>query len=119
MSEPTIWQELWRAAAANVTLTAVAWGGAGGLTSALAIEGQSRRAVTRQIVMGALVAGGLGTAGGGILWAWLGIPAEAIPVSTAVGSINYLTGVFGPAVFEVVLRRIRAGRLPPEDPPHA
>lgn len=115
----SIWAELWRAAAANVTLTAVAWGAGGGLTSALAIEGQSRRAVIRQVVMGALIAGGLGTAGGTVLWAWLGLPPEAIPASTAVGATNYLTGVFGPAVFEVVLRRIRAGRLPPEGPGNA
>lgn len=114
--EPSIWQELWRAAATNATLAAVAWGGAGGLTSALAIQGQSRRAVVRQVTMGALVSGGLGTAGGGILWAWLGLPPEAIPVTTAAGAVNYLTGVFGPAVFEVVLRRIRSGRLPPEGP---
>lgn len=113
---PTIWAEVWRSAAASVTLTAAAWGAAGGLTSALAITGQQRRDVIRQVVLGALVAGGLGTAAGAVLSTWLGLPVEAIPAVGVGGSTSYLTGVFGPALFEVVLSRIRAGRLPPEGP---
>lgn len=114
--QTTLWAEMWRGAAASATLTAAAWGAAGGMTSALAITGQQRRDVIRQVALGALVSGGLGTAAGAVLsWA-MGLPIEAIPAVGAGGSASYMTGVFGPALFEVILSRIRSGRLPPEGP---
>lgn len=114
--QTTLWAEMWRGAAASATLTAAAWGAAGGMTSALAITGQQRRDVIRQVALGALVSGGLGTAAGGVLSSWLGLDAQAIPLVGAGGSMSYLSGVFGPAVIEVILSRVRAGRLPPEGP---
>lgn len=116
MADHSAWEALWRGAAASSLLSAAAFGAAGGLTSALSITGQSRRDVIRQVVLGALVAGGLGTAAGGVLAAWLGLPAGAIPAVGVGGAASYLSGVFGPALFEVVLGRIRAGRLPGEPP---
>jgi hypothetical protein len=41
---------------------------------------------------------------------WLGLPPEAVPAGGAAGSAAYLVGVFGPAVIEVTLARIRGLR---------
>lgn len=109
--EPTIWGEIWRSVAASATVAAAAWGAAGGATSALVIKVSTRDAL-RQVILGALTAGGMGTVGGGLIAAWLDLPAHAIPAIGAGGSIAYLVGVFGPAIIEVLLTRIRAGRLP-------
>jgi hypothetical protein len=39
---------------------------------------------------------------------WLALPPEAIPAGGAAGSAAYLVGVFGPAVIEIALARLRA-----------
>lgn len=109
--ETTIWTELWRSAAANATLAAVAWGAAGGATSALVVRVSLRDAL-RQVILGALAAGGMGSVGGAVIAAWLELPAGAIPAIGAGGSVAYLVGVFGPAILEVLLARIRGGRAP-------
>jgi len=111
--EPTIWGEIWRSVAASATLAAAAWGAAGGATSALVIKVTTRDAI-RQVILGALTAGGMGTLGGGLIAAWMDMPPGAIPAIGAGGSMAYLVGVFGPAIIEVLLTRIRAGRLPGE-----
>lgn len=114
----TIWHEVWRAVAASGVLTgasAVAYGAAGGLTSALAVRAPPRSMI-RQILMGGLIAGGAGTAATALLATWGIIPAGAIIAAGAGGSASYLIGVFGPAVFEVILTRVYRGRLPGEGP---
>lgn len=108
----TFWNDVWNAAATSATLAAAAWGAAGGMTSAMSITGLPRRDIIRHIALGALVAGGLGTAAGAVITAWLGLPSAAIPAGGGFGAASYMAGVFGPAVFEVILSRIRAGRLP-------
>jgi hypothetical protein len=50
---------------------------------------------------------------------WLGLPPEAVPAGGAAGSAAYLVGVFGPAVIEVTLVRIRSIRSRPGDGPDA
>ncbi len=50
---------------------------------------------------------------------WLGLPPEAVPAGGAAGSAAYLVGVFGPAVIEVTLVRIRKLRSGPGDDPDA
>ena len=117
MDQPaTIWDDVWRVVVTSATVAAAAWGAAGGATSALAITGQSRRGIMRQVALGALTAGGLGSAAGAVLGGWLHLGSDAIAAATAGGSVSgaasYMTGVFGPALFEVILSRIRAGRLP-------
>jgi hypothetical protein len=42
----------------------------------------------------------------------MGIPPELIPAMGAGASASYFMGVFGPAIIEVMLRRISRGRLP-------
>lgn len=106
---PTLIDDLYRALVSSSHLHAMGWGAAGGLTSGLAITGQTRRAVLRQITMGALIAGGSGAGAAALLSSWLGLPALAVGAGSGA---SYLIGVFGPALFEVVISRIRAGRLP-------
>lgn len=114
MNEGSIVSEVMRSLAASAALSAAAWGAAGGLTSALLIAGQSRRAIMRQILVGALFSGGVGTAAGALISSWLKLPPEVIPAFGASGSASYLLGIFGPAVAEVLLSRIRKNQLPSE-----
>ncbi|WP_112312484.1 hypothetical protein [Pseudogemmobacter bohemicus] len=117
----TIWQEIWRGVLASGAVTGVittaAWGAAGGATSALAVEVPARSAL-RQIALGALVAGGSGsfaTAGVVVGMRWLtgaDVPPDLIPAIGAGASASYFAGVFGPAIIEMILRRIM-GRRPP------
>ena len=109
--QPNFWGDVWTAVAGSVMGAAVLWGAAGGATSALIIK-PTLRDVVRQVTLGALAAGGLGVIGGAVLAKSLGIPTEAIPVVGSGGSVAYLVGVFGPAIFEVMLGRIRKGKLP-------
>lgn len=110
---PTIWQEIWRGVLASGVVTAVGWGAAGGLTSALAVKVPGR-AAARQIVLGGIVSGGLGTGATAIVAKVAGLSPELIPALGAGASASYLVGVFGPAIIEVLLRRIAGGRLPGE-----
>lgn len=93
------------------------WGALGGATNALVIRVTAREAV-RHIVLGGAIAAGLGGLGAPLMAYWLGLPTDAIsPVTGAsTGSIAYLTGSLGSAIFEVILQRIRAGRLPNDTP---
>ena len=112
--EPTIWTAFWQAIATNATIAAAAWGAAGGATSALAVK-VSQRDALRQVILGALASGGIGSGSGAVMAKWLDLPAEAIPAFGAGGAAAYLVGVFGPAIIEVILSRINAGRLPGEE----
>lgn len=117
MSEQTsIWGEIIAAAAANATVIAAGWGAAGGLASALLIVEAGPASVKfgralRQIALGALTASGGGVALGGLIAHWLGLGAEAIIAIGAGSSVSFFTGVFGPALIEVILRRIKSGHI--------
>lgn len=115
VDETSIWAELLKAAAASATVSAALWGAAGGATSALVVK-VSAKDVLRHVTLGALTAGGIGTmVGAALLAKTIGLTPEALGFIGAGSSISYLVGVFGPAVMEVVLHRIRRGRLPGED----
>ncbi|GHE05466.1 hypothetical protein U879_03805 [Defluviimonas sp. 20V17] len=109
----SLWGDLLTAAAGSAVLAAAAWGAAGGATSALVVRVSLANAI-RQVVIGALAAAGMGSGAGAILVAWLGLPGEMVAAIGAGSSISYLTGVFGPALFSLVLQRITGGRLPGE-----
>jgi len=114
-TEPTIWHEVWRGVIASGVITAAGWGAAGGITSSLAVKVRPRAAL-RQIAMGALVAGGTGTMAIALVSKAFDLPPEVIPAFGAASSASYFVGVFGPALIEVLLRRISGGRLPGEGP---
>ena len=115
MTEPiSFWAEVGRSVLASGVVTAVGMGALGGATSALAVGGATRRALLRQIVLGAMLSGGTGSLAMAVIAKTLSLPAELIPAAGAGSSASYFIGVFGPAVIEVLLTRIRAGRLPGE-----
>lgn len=111
MDEMSFWREVWQSVVASSLVSTGSWGAAGGITSALAVKVPAR-AAARQVAMGALVAGGTGTLGTALVSVWMGIPADLIPAMGAGASASYFMGVFGPAIIEVMLRRISRGRLP-------
>ncbi|MBD9528369.1 hypothetical protein [Paracoccus sp. PAR01] len=99
-------------------LAAALWGGLGGATNALVIRVTALEAL-RHIAIGAAVAAGLCGLAGPILAHWLGMPPGMITRAdgASVGSLGYLSGSLGGAIFEALLTRIRAGRLPHDKAP--
>lgn len=112
--ETSFWGEAARAISAitaSATVVAMAWGAAGGLTSAVAVPVPLRAAV-RQIVAGALVAAGIGSSAGTLIVLLLKLDASWIPLFGATGISSYVVGVIGPALIELVLTRIKRGSGP-------
>jgi len=95
--------------AASTAVILATWGALGGATNALTTKMRMRDAV-RHILLGGLIAAGMGSLSMAVITSWLGLPPEAIPAGGAAGSAAYLVGVFGPAVIELVLARLRAAR---------
>ena len=112
---PSFWSEVVTSIVASSAVTAAGWGALGGATSALAVGGTTKRAAVRHVILGALVAGGTGTMAMALTAKALGLDASLIPLAGAGSSASFFVGTFGPAVIEVLLSRIRAGRLPGED----
>jgi len=111
MAEPAQFlDDLFRRLAAIPAVAVAFWGAAGGLTNALVIRVSFREAA-RHVSLGALIAVGVGTLGGPLLEHW-GLIGPGWATTGASDAIAYLTGSLGAAAFEVVLSRIRAGRLP-------
>jgi hypothetical protein len=95
--------------AASTAVILAAWGALGGATNALTTRMRLRDAL-RHILLGGLIAAGMGSLSMGLVARWLDLPPEAVPAGGAAGSAAYLVGVFGPAVIEVTLARIRSLR---------
>ena len=104
--------------AASTAAILAAWGALGGATNALTTRMRLRDAI-RHILLGGLIAAGMGSFSMALVTRWLGLPPEAVPAGGAAGSAAYLVGVFGPAVIEVTLARIRKLRDGPGDHPDA
>lgn len=116
--DPTpIWASIKAAVFAVPVLVTALWGGLGGATNALVIKVTALEAL-RHIAIGAAIAAGLGGLGAPLLGHWLGLPPGTLnaPEGAAGGTAAYLTGSLGAAVFEVLLHRIRGGRLPRDNP---
>lgn len=113
-----VWVTIKAALLAIPAVGAALWGALGGATNALVIRVTAIEAI-RHIVIGAVIAAGLGGLAGPIMSHWLGLPPEAVRDASgalaAGGTAAYLAGSLGAAIFEVLLTRIRAGRLP-DDP---
>ncbi|GAB4387777.1 hypothetical protein [Albidovulum sp.] len=95
--------------AASTAVILAAWGALGGATNALTTKMRLRDAL-RHILLGGLIAAGMGSLSMAVVTSWLNLPPEAIPAGGAAGSAAYLVGVFGPAVIELVLARLRQAR---------
>ena len=61
-----------------------------------------------------LIAAGMGSFSMALVTRWLGLPSETIPAGGAAGSAAYLVGVFGPAVIEMTLARLRQQKGGPD-----
>jgi hypothetical protein len=104
--------------AASTAAILAAWGALGGATNALTTKMRLRDAI-RHILLGGLIAAGMGSLSMSLVTHWLKLPSEAVPAGGAAGSAAYLVGVFGPAVIEVALARIRSFRAGPGGGPDA
>ncbi|MDZ4122819.1 MAG: hypothetical protein U1E02_01385 [Hydrogenophaga sp.] len=78
-------------------------------TNALTTKMRLRDAL-RHILLGGLIAAGMGSLSMAVITAWLSLPSQAIPAGGAAGSAAYLVGVFGPAFIEVALARLRRAK---------
>ena len=95
--------------ATSTAVILAAWGALGGATNALTTKMRLRDAI-RHILLGGLIAAGMGSLSMVLITNWLGLPPEAIPAGGAAGSAAYLVGIFGPAFIELVLARLRRGK---------
>jgi len=91
----------------STAIILAAWGALGGATNALTTKMRLRDAL-RHILLGGLIAAGMGSLSMAVIASWLSLPPEAIPAGGAAGSAAYLVGVFGPAFIEVILARLRS-----------
>jgi hypothetical protein len=98
-----------RELSASTAVILAAWGALGGTTNALTTRMRLRDAL-RHILLGGLIAAGMGSLSMAVITSWLGLRPEAIPAGGAAGSAAYLVGVFGPAVIELVLARLRPAK---------
>jgi hypothetical protein len=98
-----------RELAASTAVILAAWGALGGATNALTTKMRLRDAI-RHILLGGLIAAGMGSVSMALVTSWLSLPPEAIPAGGAAGSAAYLVGIFGPAFIELVLARLRRGK---------
>ena len=106
--EPGFFAAVLRDLLASTAVILAAWGALGGATNALTTRMRLRDAL-RHILLGGLIAAGMGSLSMALVTRWLGLPPEAIPAGGAAGSAAYLVGVFGPAFIELILARLRGG----------
>lgn len=107
--EPGFIAGVLRDLAASTGVILAAWGALGGATNALTTRMRLRDAL-RHILLGGIIAAGMGSFSIALVTKWLGLPTEAIPAGGAAGSAAYLVGVFGPAFIEVALARLRGAK---------
>jgi len=100
--------------AASTALMLAFWGALGGATNALTTKMRLRDAL-RHILLGGLIAAGMGSFSAVVVAGWLGLPEGAVAAGGAVGSAAYLVGVFGAAFIEVILSRLGRSREGDDD----
>lgn len=109
MSEPT-WLKSLAAQLMAIPVVGVALMGAlGGATNALVGKVTPRQTV-HYILLGGLCAAGSGQLSGTLLEYWGFLPEGMAAASS--GAVAFFAGLFFPAVFEVILSRLRARTLP-------
>lgn len=106
---PGLFASVLRDLVASTAVILAAWGALGGATNALTTRMRLRDAL-RHILLGGLIAAGMGSLSMALVTSWLGLPPEAIPAGGAAGSAAYLVGVFGPAFIELILARLRGAQ---------
>jgi hypothetical protein len=94
---------------ASAAVILAAWGALGGATNALTTRMRLRDAI-RHILLGGMIAAGMGSLSMAIVARRLDLPPETVAAGGAAGSAAYLVGVFGPAFIEVARARLRGKR---------
>ena len=107
--EPGFFAAVLRDLATSTAVILAAWGALGGATNALTTRMRLRDAL-RHILLGGLIAAGMGSLSMALVASWLGLPPEAVPAGGGAGSAAYLVGVFGPAFIELILARLRGAK---------
>lgn len=106
MASDDAWTHVVTRIATSTAVILAAWGALGGATNALSTKMRLRDAL-RHILLGGLIAAGMGSLSMALVTRWLDLPPEAIPAGGAAGSAAYIVGVFGPAIIELGLARLR------------
>jgi hypothetical protein len=111
--DQTLWADLMQAVAASSIFNLAAWGAAGGATSGLIIK-VTRKELVRHVLIGALVAAGLGALTWPVLMWALNLPHDVMAPAFggAAGSTAYLGGVLIPGLLEIYLKGMKRGVLP-------
>lgn len=108
-NDNTFWTDLLKQIMAIPAVGIALMGAMGGATNALVVRVNFRQTV-RYIVLGAMCAAGSGQMAGAILEHWGFMPSGVGQASA--GAVAFFSGLFFPALFEVILSRINAGKLP-------
>ena len=77
MNDESFWSHLWREIAASTALMLAFWGALGGATNALTTRMALREAL-RHVLLGGLIAAGMGSFSIVIVAGWLGLPDGAV-----------------------------------------
>ena len=99
-----------RELAASTAVILAAWGALGGATNALTTRMRLRDAL-RHILLGGLIAAGMGSFSMALVTAWLALPPQAIPSTLLIDSQGRVAGRFLGAVEAQDQRLVMAGLL--------
>lgn len=111
MATDDIWGQIAHQLSNSALASALGWGAVGGAANALVTRVTWREAA-RLVIIGGLLGAGTGGVASAVMVARWDLPPEMIPLGTGVGSASFVVGIFGVAVVEVLLARIRAGHIP-------
>ena len=109
MNDESFWSHLWREIAASTALMLAFWGALGGATNALTTRMALREAL-RHVLLGGLIAAGMGSFSIVIVTGWLGLPDGAVAAGGAGGAAAPPGGVFWGALLQPILARLRPAR---------
>jgi hypothetical protein len=108
-NDNSFWTDVLKQVMAIPAVGIALMGALGGATNALVVRVNFRQTV-RYILLGAMCAAGSGQMAGAMLEHWGLMPSGIAQAST--GAVAFFAGLFFPALFEVILSRISAGKLP-------
>jgi len=112
MSEPNFVEQIWAQVMAVPIAGVVLMGALGGATNALVVKVKPKQAI-RLTILGAMCAAGSGSLSGALLEHWGFLPSGMALASS--GAVAFFAGLFFPALFEVILSRLQAGKLPTDN----
>lgn len=112
MEENGFFYGLWLQLMALPVIGVLLMGAMGGATNGLVVR-VSYSQMVRYVILGAFCAAGSGQLSGALLER-VGLFPEGV-TQGASGAVAFFAGLFFPALFEVILSRLKAGKLPMDD----